>query len=57
MKKIFLVFAIFMVTSIAYSHENAKEYKVVCEIAEGCPIVNGTFPTCTLVGGGPKKLT
>ncbi len=57
MKTLILVIAIFMVTYVAYSHDFSKEYKVVCEIAEGCPIVNGTCPTCVLVGGGPKKLT
>ena len=57
MKKIFLVFVIFMVTSVAYSHEDSKEYRVVCKRTEGCPVVNGTCPTCTIVGGGFKRVT
>ena len=44
-----------MVTYVAYSHDSSKEYKVVCEIAEGCPIFNGTCPTCILVED--KELT
>ena len=57
MKKIFLVFVIFMVTSVAYSHEDSKEYRVVCKRTEGCPVINGTCPTCTIVDGIPKTIT
>jgi len=32
-------------------------YEVVCKRTEGCPVVNGTCPTCTLVGGVPKTIT
>lgn len=27
----------------------AQEYKVTCERVTGCPVVNGTCPTCTIV--------
>ena len=32
-------------------------YEVVCKRTEGCPVVNGTCPTCTLVGSGFKRVT
>ena len=52
MKKIIIVCTIFLATSVAYSHEDSTEYRVVCKIAEGCPIINGTCPTCEIVGMG-----
>ncbi len=57
MRKLIIVCIILLIPFIVQSQEDSKEYKVVCEIAEGCPIVNGICPMCTLVGGGPKKLT
>ena len=52
MKKIIIVCTIFLATSVAYSHEDSTEYRVVCKIAEGCPIINGTCPTCEIVAMG-----
>ncbi len=37
--------------------EHSQEYKVVCDRADGCPVINGTCPTCTIVGGVPKLIT
>ena len=46
-----------MISYVANSHDSSKEYKVICEIAEGCPIVNGACPTCTIVGRSFKRVT
>ena len=37
--------------------QGQDHYKVVCKRIEGCPVVNGTCPTCTIVGGVPKTIT
>ena len=52
MKKLIIIFTIFLVASIANSHENSAEYVVVCNKLGGCPVVNGTCPTCEIVQNG-----
>ncbi len=42
---------------ILMGQEHSQEYKVVCKRTQGCPVINGTCPTCVLVGSGPKRLT
>jgi hypothetical protein len=37
--------------------QGQDHYEVVCKRVEGCPVVNGTCPTCILVGGSPKRIT
>tara|TARA_R100001594_G_scaffold134889_1_gene176284 strand:- start:19 stop:342 length:324 start_codon:yes stop_codon:yes gene_type:complete len=36
---------------------HATEYKVVCKRVTGCPVVNGTCPTCEIVGKKSKRFT
>jgi hypothetical protein len=37
--------------------QGQDHYEVVCKRTEGCPVVNGTCPTCTIVGGVPMTIT
>ena len=46
MKKLILIAALSMGVSITYG----QEYKVVCKRLSGCPVINGTCPTCKIVG-------
>ena len=46
MKKIILILA--FSTGVSLSH--GQEYKVVCKRLTGCPVINGTCPTCEIVG-------
>ena len=57
MKKIIIVCTIFLATSVAQAQEYSAEYKVVCRRAVGCPVINGTCPTCVIIGkeGTVKK--
>ena len=57
MRKLIIVCIILLIPFIVQSQEHSKEYKVVCERVEGCPVINGTCPTCTIVGGVPKMIT
>ncbi len=43
-----------MLSFIAKDQLYAQEHKVVCNRAEGCPVVNGTCPTCTIVANGVR---
>ena len=54
MRKLIIVCIILLIPFIVQSQEHSKEYKVVCERVEGCPVVNGTCPTCVLVEDAPK---
>ena len=57
MRKLIIVCTIFLTPFIVQAQEYSGEYKVVCKRIEGCPVVNGTCPTCTIVGGIPKTIT
>ena len=52
MKKIIIICTLFLTAFIVHAHEYSAEYKVVCKRATGCPVVNGTCPTCEIVGNG-----
>ena len=52
MKKIIITCALFLTALIVHAHENSAEYKVVCKRATGCPVINGTCPTCVIVQNG-----
>ena len=32
-----------------------QEYKVVCKRLSGCPVINGTCPTCEIVGANKSQ--
>ena len=49
MRKLIIVCTFFLTPFIVQAQEHSQEYKVVCERIEGCPVVNGTCPTCTIV--------
>ena len=51
MKKLILIVALSMGVSITYG----QEYKVVCKRLNGCPVINGTCPTCEIVGLGKTQ--
>ena len=57
MKKLIIVCIILLTPFILQAQEYSGEYKVVCKRIEGCPVKNGTCPTCTIVGGGIKRIT
>ncbi len=57
MKKIIIVCTIFLATSVAQGQEYSAEYKVVCRRAVGCPVINGTCPTCVIIGKDPRIVT
>ena len=57
MRKLIIVCIILLTPFILQAQEYSGEYKVVCKRVEGCPIVDGTCPTCTIVGGGIKRVT
>jgi len=46
MKKLILIMALSMGVTITHG----QEYKVVCKRIAGCAVVNGTCPTCEIVG-------
>ena len=46
MKKLILIAAFL---SIGVSITHGQEYKVVCKQISGCPVINGTCPTCVMV--------
>ena len=45
MKKLILIVALSMGVSITHG----QEYKVVCKRLSGCPVINGTCPTCEIL--------
>jgi hypothetical protein len=49
MKHLIILISLLTVPFILMGQEHGQEYKVVCKRAEGCPVVDGTCPTCTLV--------
>ena len=57
MRKLIIVCIFFLTPFILMGQEHSQEYKVVCKRIQGCPVINGTCPTCVLVGSGPKRLT
>ena len=57
MRKLIIVCIILLTPFILQAQEYSGEYKVVCKRVSGCPVINGTCPTCTIVGGVPKTIT
>ena len=57
MKHIIILISLLTAPFILMGQDHSGEYKVVCKRIEGCPVVNGTCPTCTIVGGVPKTIT
>ena len=57
MRKLIIVCIILLTPFILQAQEYSGEYKVVCKRVSGCPVFNGTCPTCTIVGGGIKRVT
>ena len=57
MRKLIIVCIILLTPFILQAQEYSGEYKVVCKRVSGCPVFNGTCPTCTIVGGGIKRIT
>ena len=57
MKHLIVLISLCIAPFILVGQEHSQEYKVVCERVEGCPVINGTCPTCTIVGGVPKMIT
>ena len=55
MKKIIIIFTIFLIASVANSQEFLSEYKVFCKRVTGCPVVNGICPNCVIVQIGEIK--
>ena len=49
MRKLIIVCTIFLTPFIVQAQEHSQEYKVVCKRVSGCPVINGTCPTCTIV--------
>ena len=49
MRKLIIVCTIFLTPFFVQAQEYSGEYKVVCKRIEGCPVINGTCPTCTIV--------
>ena len=45
MKKLLLIVALSMGVTITHG----QEYKVVCNRLSGCPVIDGTCPTCEIV--------
>ena len=46
MKKLILIIALSMGVTITHG----QEYKIICKRLSGCPVINGTCPTCEIVG-------
>ena len=46
MKKLILIVALSMGVTITHG----QEYKIICKRLSGCPVINGTCPTCEIVG-------
>ena len=57
MKHIIILIALLTAPFTLLGQEHGQEYKVVCKRVTGCPVVDGTCPTCVLVGSGAKKFT
>ena len=57
MKHLIILISLLTVPFISQGQDPSQEYKVVCKRIEGCPVVNGTCPTCTIVGKIFKRVT
>jgi len=57
MKQLIILISILTASLISQGQDHSSEYKVVCKRIGGCPVVNGTCPTCTIVGGVPRRIT
>ena len=51
MKKLILIVALSMCATIIYG----QEYKMICKRLNGCPVINGTCPTCEIVGANKRQ--
>ena len=52
MRKLIIVCTILLTPFFVQAQEYSGEYKVVCKRVTGCPVVNGTCPTCEIVQNG-----
>ena len=52
MRKLIIVCTILLTPFFVQAQEYSVEYKVVCKRVTGCPVVNGTCPTCEIVQNG-----
>tara|TARA_R110002051_G_C8390109_1_gene446651 strand:- start:4 stop:315 length:312 start_codon:yes stop_codon:yes gene_type:complete len=57
MKHLIILISMLTAPLIIQGQDHSGEYKVVCKRVSGCPVVNGTCPTCTIVGDGFKRVT
>ena len=55
MRKLIIVCTILLTPFFVQAQEYSGEYKVVCKRVTGCPVVNGTCPTCVIVQNGQIK--
>ena len=46
MKYLIILITVLTTSFIVYG----QEYKVVCKRITGCPVINGTCPTCEIMG-------
>ena len=51
MKKLLLIVALSMGVTIIHG----QEYKIICKRISGCPVINGTCPTCEIVGANKTQ--
>ena len=52
MKHIIILISLCIAPLLLQVQLHATEYKVVCKRVTGCPVVNGTCPTCEIVQNG-----
>ena len=52
MRKLIIECTILLTPFFVQAQEYSGEYKVVCKRVTGCPVVNGTCPTCEIVQNG-----
>ena len=57
MKHLIILISLLTAPFIIQGQDHSGEYKVVCKRIEGCPVVNWTCPTCTIVGRSFKRVT
>ena len=57
MRKLIIVCTILLTPFFVQAQEHSGEYKVVCKRVTGCPVVNGTCPTCEIVGKKSRRFT
>jgi len=55
MKHLIILISLLTVPFIIQGQSHSQEYKVVCKRVSGCPVVNGTCPTCQVVRNGQIK--